>query len=356
MSQDVSNNLGTGQTVIPSSGFWSVETDADHLMNDLFSDLDEMLEKGRKLPEESKSPEYVSLQSVIVPSISLPSPPKPEQNSFSQRVQAAEISAKVGTEVPKSNLASEARKSGRSLDKILFVIACSSLVAVLLWLVSEERLNIPFALNWVQNSSRGLSESDAEFIEYMERSLDVIDRKAQLEQPSSIATLPPGEIPPSTGNVPPTSTQTPTVLERIYIPVYPANPSSPGTPTPASPQSPSQLQPQPQSQPSPTTAQTIPDPSPIPPPPPAQVIPSVPVEIPSIPPTPTAPATKHTLVGLLELGERSAALFNIDGVTQRIRIGESIGGSGWTLVSIANQKAVIRRNGEVRSIFVGQSF
>lgn len=347
MSQDVSNNLGTGQTVIPPSGLWSVETDADHLMNDLFSDLDEMLEKGRKLPEESQAPEYVSLQSVIVPSINLPSPPKLEQESFSQQAQAGGNSAKVGTEIPKSKSPSEGGKPRSYLDKILFVIACSSLLAVVIWLISEERLKIPVAWNWAQNPSELVSESDAEFIEYMERSLDVIDRKAQLEQPSSVATLPSNNTP--AGNVPPPSTQTPTVLERIYIPVYPANPSSPeSAATPASPEATS---PSP-AQPSPTTAQATPEPSPIPPPPPATVIPSVPVET---APPPSAPVVKHTLVGLLELGERSAALFNIDGVTQRIRIGEPIGGSGWTLVSVANQKAVIRRNGEVRSIFVGQS-
>jgi Tfp pilus assembly protein PilP len=68
------------------------------------------------------------------------------------------------------------------------------------------------------------------------------------------------------------------------------------------------------------------------------------------------PGAKHTLVGLLELGDRSAALFDINGSTQRFNVGEGIGNSGWTLVSVANQEAVIRRNGEVRSVYVGQRF
>ena len=67
-------------------------------------------------------------------------------------------------------------------------------------------------------------------------------------------------------------------------------------------------------------------------------------------------ANKHTLVGVLEQGDRSAALFNAGGVTRYIFVGEAIGDSGWTLVSIANQEAVIRRNGEVRSVYAGQSF
>jgi hypothetical protein len=58
----------------------------------------------------------------------------------------------------------------------------------------------------------------------------------------------------------------------------------------------------------------------------------------------------------MEQGDRSAALFNTAGVTRYIFVGEGIGDSGWTLVSVANQEAVIRRNGEVRSVYAGQSF
>jgi hypothetical protein len=62
------------------------------------------------------------------------------------------------------------------------------------------------------------------------------------------------------------------------------------------------------------------------------------------------------LEGLLELGDKSAALFKIEGVTRRVDMGETIGSSGWTLVDVANGEAIIRRNGEVRSIYTGQKF
>jgi hypothetical protein len=58
----------------------------------------------------------------------------------------------------------------------------------------------------------------------------------------------------------------------------------------------------------------------------------------------------------MELGDRSAGLFEINGVARRIRIGQTIGSSGWTLVEVKDGEAIIRRNGEVRSIFVGQKF
>ncbi|MBL1202896.1 MAG: hypothetical protein FWK04_28465 [Nostoc sp. GBBB01] len=71
-------------------------------------------------------------------------------------------------------------------------------------------------------------------------------------------------------------------------------------------------------------------------------------------PTAIAETPSSTLEGLLELGNKSAALFKIDGVTRRINMGETIGSSGWTLVDVSNGEAVIRRNGEVRSIYAGQ--
>jgi Tfp pilus assembly protein PilP len=62
------------------------------------------------------------------------------------------------------------------------------------------------------------------------------------------------------------------------------------------------------------------------------------------------------LTGILELGDRSAALFEIEGMSRRFQVGETIGSSGWMLVDIVNQEAIVRRNGEVRSVFVGQKF
>jgi hypothetical protein len=74
--------------------------------------------------------------------------------------------------------------------------------------------------------------------------------------------------------------------------------------------------------------------------------------------TVTTPNPSHVLQGLLEGAEKgkSAALFSIDGASRRIDIGESIGSSGWTLVGVSQGEALIRRNGEVRSIYAGQKF
>jgi hypothetical protein len=68
----------------------------------------------------------------------------------------------------------------------------------------------------------------------------------------------------------------------------------------------------------------------------------------------STPAPSHTLEGLLELGNKYVALFQINGASRRVSIGETIGTSGWTLVDVNNGEAIVRRNGEVRSIYAGQ--
>ena len=70
------------------------------------------------------------------------------------------------------------------------------------------------------------------------------------------------------------------------------------------------------------------------------------------------PAIRHVLQGVLKSQNSAtdAALFQVNGTTRRVTVGESISSSGWTLVEINNGEAVIRRNGEVRSIYAGQEF
>jgi hypothetical protein len=120
---------------------------------------------------------------------------------------------------------------------------------------------------------------------------------------------PPGAAIPSNGSI--------NVIERVYIPYSTAQSPSPyaTNPVPAAPGA------------APTSAGVA-----------------------------AAPVTTHKLLGVLELGDRSAALFEVDGLPQRVYLGERIGGSGWSLVSVASEEAVVRRNGEVRTLYIGQQF
>lgn len=75
---------------------------------------------------------------------------------------------------------------------------------------------------------------------------------------------------------------------------------------------------------------------------------------PSVSASPVA-SPSHTLVGVMEFGDRSAALIDVNHVVQRIRIGE-LTPDGWKLTKVIDQKAVLQRGGKLRSIYVGQKF
>ncbi|BCX12644.1 MAG: hypothetical protein KatS3mg067_1582 [Thermosynechococcus sp.] len=154
------------------------------------------------------------------------------------------------------------------------------------------------------------SPADMAFAEYLQTSLQLLSQQAATSSPS-----PPAIASNSAGLSP--SASAPTV-ERIYIPLYQA-PSPPAVTLPNLP------------------TVTAPTPAPT-----------------ASPPTPAPP--QHTLVGILELGDRSMALFQSNGQTLRLSVGDTIGNDGWQLVQIQNQRVVLRRQGEVRSLTVGQSF
>ncbi len=72
--------------------------------------------------------------------------------------------------------------------------------------------------------------------------------------------------------------------------------------------------------------------------------------------TPAPPLTTYTLTGVLNLGDQSAALFNIGGTTQQVYIGQDVGPSAWKLTQVQTQAVVIRRQQKTLTLFVGQDF
>lgn len=129
---------------------------------------------------------------------------------------------------------------------------------------------------------------------------------------------------------PPPVMAPPTPVERIYIPVYPQNPSF----TSAKPQ------------------KVAPNAVKIPPPPPP-VVTVAPSAIPS-PPSMQVHKSGGKLVGVLELGERSSALFDTNGATKRATISENV--NGWVVIKIQNQQVFLNRGTTTKVIDIGQSF
>ena len=64
-----------------------------------------------------------------------------------------------------------------------------------------------------------------------------------------------------------------------------------------------------------------------------------------------------TLTGVMQSpGGRSSAIFQINNASISTEIGESLGNSGWTLASVGTSSAVIRNNGQERTLSVGGVF
>ncbi|MBW4562439.1 MAG: hypothetical protein KME32_15065 [Mojavia pulchra JT2-VF2] len=405
---------------------WSIDIYADGLMNDIFADIDQILDVSGNITSQTRNLGYGSAQTVKMPQIVLPN----QLNRTVQRVpQKRKPLSKVvvGTHGVKP-VSRSPQTSNRALGKLLVVGSTVGVaIAGVIYLVHSGVLTLLTftpTLPKLQVSQPQLPtkvDVEAELVDYMLGALAVIDRQQSRNNYSSANSglavagtpnqtalafannqrsviLPP---PLAANNTPPAPKSSTNIVERIYIPVYQAPspmrytpPVIPGVPKPISSVATATV-----SQPDTVknalnSVQKAPKPvsvnmlaaavrpelkpvavrtAPITVGKSSKLLPAFPV-VPfrSAPPQlsadtapvavafqqqvtpPTTAAPSHTLEGLLELGSKSAALFKIEGVTQRFVVGERIGSSGWTLVDVSNGEAIIRRNGEVRSIYTGQ--
>jgi hypothetical protein len=246
-------------------------------------------------------------------------------------------------------------QSDRShLDKLLLAIALLYSLIMFVALAGKFNLNFvqllmsPVAKTPVE---RTISNSDTQFISYMKRSLEAIDRKAQTQE----TTVASDNLENKAENL---IANKPSIVSNNSLP--PVNPvafptswqtASPvGNALPAVP--------------------SVPDPSSFAPPPPPPVLKTTatPKKILNLPPpslsetkTPPTPVAKpalagYTLIGLLDLGEKSAALFESNDTTQQIWVGEEIGETGWTVKAVTPRSVKIARKGKNRSLSVGDKF
>lgn len=375
----------------------AVESYADRLMDELFEGVDRAFEGSGEQPAEPMAPEFVALKPISVPQIVL-SPLAPEPQRGEKDVEA--IARQVALETTKK------QQSKQSFDRILLGAACGSLLLVLgLWLASRSGLlRLRAAPAPETPAASSVTAPDTQFVEYVQRSLEVIEQKKPPQPNPQLAGVPgvatPGTLPSiSISGAPPATAGLSTAVNRIADALEQAG-AQPGAPAPqvvvipppaqgtvapaapvaaapaagAAPQT-AAVSPSPTARASgraiaaagtrtPVAASPSPSESPQPkilaretePAPAPSAEQSAPAPEQSAPAVSSAPTSAHTLVGILELGDRSAALFEVDGVARRIYVGESIGASGWTLAEIKNQEAVIRKGGDVRSVFVGQKF
>ena len=400
---------------------WSIDFYADGLMDELFADIDDILDVSGNFPSQtlrhgSRTPrsvedtsahnyfhnsgqsstpvtsEYDHLQTINVPQIAL-------ENSLTRTRQTVSQvrNEQVGTVVVnKSGAISKHQKTRLNPRKLLIAgTTIGVAIAGTIYLVQSGLLNLitsrltepDIYLSQEQTQLPPKVDAQTELVNYMLGALAIIEKQGASDRTSNSGinnravsnSSVTGDLAPpvAANNTPPITNRSTSVVERIYIPVYQA--PSPmryaPPPTPSVPVSPSNTNTavQPPANANMVAAAVRPELKPVPvqsapinvrsPSAPQPASPAVPVRPPSpvaetqqqayLQPAPVITAT-HTLAGLLELGEKSAALFEFEGVTRRVHIGEGIGASGWTLVDVANGEAIVRRNGEVRSIFAGQ--
>jgi hypothetical protein len=423
---------------------WSIENYADGLMDELFADIDYILDHKGGLSIPTIEPEFVRLQTVKMSPIVLPNKersPVPGTTSV-EKQQLKKVARKNPTSHQKNSQHShkERPKSRQWLSKLLTMsLTIGVAIAGVLFVKNSGLLNnfnyksiqqavLPTdSLGQPQPGLANQVDIQADMVNYMLNSLAAIDRQQvkgnfrsakimlnanAIPAPSSspvnnaIASKLP---PPLVANNSSPYTNRITGIERVYVPIPVYNaplpmryvpPSVPGVRSPLPPvpadsqiasknlRSPSiktalnsasrvakplnvfaavrpglksldiQAKPitlrQPKAPTMPIVAFRV-----LPPKLPVAVAPATKtIETQSLPEaTSVLTASNHILEGVLESTnkEKSAALFKVSGVSRRVQIGESIGTSGWTLIEIANGEAVIRRNGEVRSIYAGQN-
>ncbi len=391
---------------------WTIETYAEGLMDELFNDIDNILDGRSKRNYHRDRNESIPVQTMTfqMPDVILPSKlNRPLQsNEPIKNVQATTLV--VNSPTVRAITTTKKQQTG-DLSKLIFMGLGLTVASLgILYLTESDLLttiNAKFTSPRSPNSQilspmSVTTDPQLELVNYMLEALAVIEQEGitndktiakpgfptvNLNQTTALAlpnTQPTETLPlPVAANNILTATNRlnpPNVVERIYIPVYQSAapqyqiPTVPAVPIPPTLPSSSSLvvnhlpinsiQPiQPATRPIAKTTQVNLKPAAVN----SQPLKVAPPKLPIIPPAPvkepdnkpqqvSAPIYSAQLEGLLELGNKSVALFKVDGISRRINLGENIGATGWTLVEVSNGEAIIRRNGEVRSIYTGQKF
>jgi hypothetical protein len=183
--------------------------------------------------------------------------------------------------------------------KALLGISITSIAAgsLLTWLVNERKIVLPQTINtsWLPFQSQSqVSPEDAKFADYMRKSMSKIDAGTQ----TTLATNLPN---PTTSIVAPT-------------------PTSQAAPVATKP-----------------TGTIVTTTAPV---------------------APTAVKAKISLIKtLFQTGNRPSAIFEVDRQSKIVNVGQTIGTSNWSLLSVAKGEVTIKRKGgEIRSVNVGQKF
>ena len=378
---------------------WTIETYAEGLMDELFNDIDNILDGRSKRNHHRDRSESVPVQTMTfqMPDVVLPSKlNRPLQSTTP--IKNVQTTTLVVNHPSIRAITTTGQTSG--LGKLIFMgLGLTVGTFGIVYLIESGLLTKITAQSWPNPQTPSpvavTTDSQLDLVNYMLEALTVIEQQGttnnktiakpgfptvNLNQTTALPlpntqpteTLP---LPVAANNALPANNRLtpPNVVERIYIPVYqspapqyqiptvPAVPIPPTLPSSLAVNNPPLNLIQPATKPIAKTTQVNlkptavnPQPLKVAPPKLPTIVPPAPAKESNISPQISAPSYSAQLDGLLELGNKSVALFKVDGISRRINLGENIGTTGWTLVEVSNGEAIVRRNGEVRSIYTGQ--
>ncbi|MTJ14944.1 hypothetical protein FJR11_20660 [Anabaena sp. UHCC 0187] len=385
---------------------WTIETYAEGLMDDLFTDIDNILDGRSKRNYHRDRKESVPVQTMTfqMPDVVLSSTRNRPLQSASP-IKNIQTTALVVNPPSIRAITTKGQQQTSGLGKLIFTglgLTVASLGMLyltesgLLTIITAQLTSQSLPNTQIPSSVSVTTDPQLDLVNYMLEALTVIEQQGTTNSQTTVKsgfptvnlnqttalplpnTQPTETLPlPVAGNnaLPPLSRlSSPNVVERIYIPVYqspapryqlptvPTVPIPPSLPLSSVVNHPPVNPAQPAVKPTAKTTQVNLNPVTVNPQTLKVLPPKLPTIAPPIPakePTNTAqqvssPSYSAQLEGLLELGNKSVALFKVDGISRRINLGENIGATGWTLVEVTNGEAIIRRNGEVRSIYTGQ--
>jgi hypothetical protein len=278
-----------------------VNAHADRSMDRLFADIEELLSGDLEADAQAANVNYLNQQSEY-PTASRytqqsEQPIYPPQSDFTTPPQSLD---------PQSTIPNQPKKSLPFWLKALLGIGAATIAigGGLTWLINERKIELPKSVDtsWLPFQSRpSVSPADAKFADYMRQSISKIE--AARTQSATV---------PAPVNSTPVNPTTPT---NSFITATPGSQTTLITPNPS-------------------VVATTPNTKP------QQAIQS-----------------SIALLKTIQTGNHPSAVFEIDNLPKTVGVGQKIGTSDWSLLTVAKGEVILKRKGgEIRSIYVGQKF
>ncbi len=285
-----------------------VNAHADRSIDRIFADIDELLSgdlenetQALSVHNTSRRAQYsaASPYSNQYPQQQSQAHTYPSQSDFPPQRYASEIgNGAARPEHPTQPLPKQKKRMPLWMKALLGIgITSAAVGGGLLWLINERKIELPKNIDtsWLPFQSQSqVSPADAKFAEYMQKSISKIE---------------------SANNQATSATNSPNPANSIAAPIDQAAPIMPN---------------------------------------PTGIITTVPIATTTTQNTVTTPIA---LIKTFQASNRPSAIFEIDNQSQTVHIGQKIGTSNWSLLTVAKDEVIIKRKGgEIRSIYVGQKF